>query len=168
MKAITARCVEQWLKDIIRVMNMITLGELFAWLLVGLLIAWFWRGHGVRECALRFVRQHCKEAGVQLLDGNVAFKGWRIIQDGKGQKRLARLYGFEFTVTSQERLTGTVAMFGRYLAKIELQAHPVMEMSSQHDDSIVVEQHVPPARPATAQNNVVELQHWKTHNKPQD
>ena len=105
---------------------------------------------------------------MQLLDGNVAFKGWRIIQDGKGQKRLARLYGFEFTVTSQERLTGTVAMFGRYLAKIELQAHPVMEMSSQHDDSIVVEQHVPPAQPATAQNNVVELQHWKTHNKPQD
>lgn len=103
---------------------MVTLGELFAWLLVALSIAWLWRGHGVRERALWFAQQHCEAEQVQLLDGNVAFKGWRIIADAKNKKRLARLYSFEFTVTSRERLVGTVVMFGHYLAKIELQAYP--------------------------------------------
>lgn len=145
---------------------MITLGELFAWLLVGLAIAWFWRGHGVRERALLFARQHCKEAGVQLLDGNVALKGWRIIQDGKGQKRLARLYNFEFTVTSHERLSGTVAMFGRFLAKIEMQAYPMTD-SSESGDAAVVEHCTPQQRP-TSENNVIELQHWQKTNKRSD
>ncbi|HZJ92024.1 MAG TPA: DUF3301 domain-containing protein [Thiopseudomonas sp.] len=135
---------------------MITLGELFAWLLVGLVIAWLWRGHGIRERALSFVRQHCKNAGVQLLDGNVALKGWRMMTDGKGQKRLARQYGFEFTVTSQERLNGTVAMFGNHLGKIEMQAYPLSESASYSHDAIVVEPQAQ-QRTYTAESNVVEL-----------
>lgn len=138
---------------------MITLGELFAWLLVALVIAWLWRGHGVRERALAFVHQHCKSTGVQLLDGNVALKGWRIIADAKGQKRLARIYAFEFTVTSHERLTGTVAMFGRYLAQIEMQAYPVPDSAFDNPDSIVVAAQ----RPPVAKSNVLE---WKK--PPQD
>lgn len=139
---------------------MITLGELFAWLLVALAIAWLWRGHGVRERALSFVRQHCDKQQVQLLDGNVALKGWRIIRDGKGQKRLARVYGFEFTVTSQERLAGTVAMFGQHLAQIELQAYPMP--SSRHDaqGAIVVETQSCRDMP---NNNVVDLHHWQNN-----
>lgn len=146
---------------------MITLGELFAWLLVGLVIAWFWRGHGVRERALDYVRKHCKEAGVQLLDGNVAFRGWRIISDGKGQKRLARLYNFEFTVTSQERLSGTVAMFGRFLAKIDLQAYPMPDSAYENQDAIIVEQRTP-QRAQNSENNIVELHHWKETKKRPD
>jgi hypothetical protein len=140
---------------------MITLGELCAWLLVGLAIAWLWRGHGIRERALFFVRQHCKNAGVQLLDGNVALKGWRIIIDGQGQKRLARQYGFEFTVTSQERLNGTVAMFGRHLGKIEMQAYP---MASDSQDAIVVKPQAPPST-YTPNNNVVKLNTWQDSKK---
>ncbi|WP_178087316.1 DUF3301 domain-containing protein [Pseudomonas sp. C27(2019)] len=138
---------------------MITLGELTAWLLVALVIAWIWRGHGVRERALAFVRQHCDNEKVQLLDGNVAFKGWRLMPDGKGQKRLARLYGFEFTVTSQERLNGTVAMFGRYLGRVELQAYPVP--NGQQEDCVVDTQ-----KSSYAPNhNVVELRHWQGSKK---
>ncbi len=138
---------------------MITLGELSAWLLVALVIAWVWRGHGVRERALWFVRQHCDSEKVQLLDGNVAFKGWRILPDGKGQKRLARVYGFEFTVTSQERLTGTVAMFGRYLGRVELQAYPIP--NGQQVGAVVDTQ----KHNYTSSNNVVELQHWQGSKK---
>jgi len=144
-------------------MQMITLGELFAWLLVGLAIAWIWRGHGIRERALWYVNKHCKAEQVQLLDGNVALKGWRIIRDGQGQKRLARVYGFEFTVTSRERLAGTVAMFGRHLAKIELQAYPVPDMPVDLQRDTVVE--VQPSNYAPTKS-VVELQHWKNNNKP--
>ena len=144
---------------------MVTLGELTAWLLVGLIIAWIWRGHGIRERALVFVRQHCKDEGIQLLDGNVALKGWRQINDGKGQKRLARMYGFEFTVTSQERLTGTVAMFGRHLGKIELQAYPVPHMTDDVRSEAVVQTHPSNNCP---NSNVVDLRHWQSSNKPTD
>lgn len=141
---------------------MMTLGELFAWLLVALVIAWLWRGHGVRERALWFVRKHCDNEKVQLLDGNVALKGWRLMPDGKGQKRLARVYGFEFTVTSHERLTGTVAMFGRYLGKIELQAYPVPLDTESQPISVVVETYQPSPK---ANNTVVELRHWQSSKK---
>lgn len=141
---------------------MVTLGELFAWLLVALAIAWLWRGHGVRERALWYALQHCKTERVQLLDGNVAFKGWRIIADARGKKRLARLYGFEFTVTSRERLRGTVAMFGRYLGHIELQAYPEQNNSS---DAVVRTQSPQSVKPTAKPSNVVELAHWKDRNK---
>jgi len=141
---------------------MITLGELFAWLLVGLMIAWFWRGHGVRERALWFVRQYCDNEKVQLLDGNVAFKGWRLMPDGKGQKRLARLYGFEFTVTSQERLAGTVAMFGRYLGRVELQAYPMLNDTENQQADVVVQTQTTSDAPCS---NVVELRHWQSSKK---
>lgn len=141
---------------------MITLGELSAWLLVALVIAWIWRGHGVRERALWFVRQHCENEKVQLLDGNVALKGWRLMLDGKGQKRLARVYGFEFTVTSQERLIGTVAMFGRYLARVELQAYPMPNGTDiQQADAVVDTQKTN----YTPNNNVVDLRHWHSSKK---
>lgn len=139
---------------------MITLQELSAWLLVALAIAWLWRGHGVRERALLLVRQHCSQQQVQLLDGNVALKGWRIIPDGNGRKRLARVYGFEFTVTSQERLSGTVAMFGQHPAYIDLQAYPVASSRAEAQDSFVVEQ----PRTDTSQHNVVELRDWRKSN----
>ena len=138
---------------------MVTLGELTAWLLVGLIIAWIWRGHGIRERALAFVRQHCQNEGVQLLDGNVALKGWRQIKDGKGQKRLARMYGFEFTVTSQERLAGTVAMFGRHLGRIDLQAYPVSTDNSQSEGVVQTQ------TSSYTANNVV-VGHWQNNKRP--
>ena len=141
---------------------MITLGELTAWLLVALIIAWIWRGHGVRERALWFVHQHCDKEKVQLLDDNVALKGWRIMPDGKGQKRLARVYGFEFTVTSQERLSGTVAMFGRYLGRVELQAHPLPHSADSQQVDAVVNTQENHHRP---HNTVVDMQHWHSRKK---
>ena len=142
---------------------MITLGELTAWLLVALSIAWIWRGHGVRERALDHARAHCQRQSVQLLDGNVAFKGWKIIADGSQRKRLARIYNFEFTVTSQERLNGTVAMYGRHLAKIELQAYPIYEAMQAVDGGNVVHTQNNAAEPQTnaRQNTVVQLDEWR-------
>lgn len=139
---------------------MVTLGELTAWLLVALSIAWMWRGHGVRERALAYVQAQCEREAVQLLDGNVAFKGWKMIRDSSQRKRLARLYGFEFTVTSQERLKGSVAMYGRHLAKIELQAYPMAQ--DLQDDSVVYNQSTRPEPATQAQPaHVVQLDEWR-------
>lgn len=86
--------------------------------------AWLWRGHGIRERALALVRRHCEKAEVILLDDNVALQRLQLLPDGRGRRRLARVYGFEFTVTGEQRHIGSVSMFGQQLGKIELAAHP--------------------------------------------
>ncbi len=120
--------------------------------------AWLWRGHGIRERALVLVKQHCEKLEVQLLDDNVALRRLQLLRDGRGQRRLARVYGFEFTVTGEQRHAGSISMFGQHLGKIELDAHPY---SSPVDADVPVEH---------SHNNVIELEHWRqqhpARNKP--
>ena len=47
-----------------------------------------------------------------------------LLPDARGQRRLARIYGFEFTVTGEQRHPGTIVMFGARVGRIELAAHP--------------------------------------------
>ena len=100
------------------------LADLFILLILAAAAAWLWRGHGIRERALNLVQQHCEKLEVQLLDGNVALRRLRLLRDGRGQRRLARVYDFEFTVTGEQRHVGSISMFGQHLGKIELDAHP--------------------------------------------
>lgn len=103
---------------------MLTLGNLALCLLLATVAAWLWHGHGIRERALAAVRRHCRQLDVELLDGNVAFRGLRILRDSQGRRRLGRLYGFEFTVTGEQRHQGSILMFGARPGPIEMQAHP--------------------------------------------
>ncbi|WP_415845968.1 DUF3301 domain-containing protein [Stutzerimonas zhaodongensis] len=106
---------------------MVTLGNLFIFLLLMAVAAWFWHSHGIRERALSAVRRHCKKMDVELLDGNVAFRRLGLIRDTRGQRRFARIYGFEFTVTGEQRHQGSVVMFGGRPGPIEMDAHPYRE-----------------------------------------
>jgi hypothetical protein len=103
---------------------MVTLGNLFVFLLLATAAAWLWHSHGIRERALIAVRQHCKKMDVELLDGNVAFRRLALIRDARRQRRFARVYGFEFTVTGDQRHQGSIVMFGARPGPIELEAHP--------------------------------------------
>ncbi|MGK9066447.1 DUF3301 domain-containing protein [Stutzerimonas chloritidismutans] len=103
---------------------MITLGNLFLFLLLMTAVAWLWHSHGIRERALVAVRRHCKAQDVELLDGNVAFRRIRLLRDARQQRRLARVYGFEFTVTGEQRHQGSIVMFGGRPGPIEMEAHP--------------------------------------------
>lgn len=115
---------------------MFDLADVAILLLFGAACAWLWRGHGIRERALALVRQHCEQAEVILLDDNVALQrlSWRT--DSRGQRRLARVYGFEFTVTGEQRHAGSISMFGQHLGKIELAAHPVSGKSFNADSVV--------------------------------
>ena len=93
--------------------------------------AWFWRGHGIRERALELVKRHCAKLDIELLDGNVALRRLALLPDARGRKRLARVYGFEFTVTGEQRHIGSIVMFGRYPGRIELAPHPFREPEQQ-------------------------------------
>lgn len=103
---------------------MLTLSDLLVLLLFIAAAAWFWRVHGVRERALARVKQHCAAQEVQLLDDNVAFRGIRWVRDAGGRRRLARVYGFEFTVTGEQRHAGSLCMFGPRPGPIEMDPHP--------------------------------------------
>jgi hypothetical protein len=116
---------------------MLDLADLSIFLLFIAAGAWLWRGHGIRERALALVRRHCEKAEVILLDDNVALQRLRWLPDARGQRRLARVYGFEFTVTGEQRHTGSISMFGEHLGKIELAAHPVSGKSLS--DGAVIE-----------------------------
>lgn len=129
---------------------MLTLGNIFVLMLLAAAGAWLWHAHGLRERALELVKQHCAKADVELLDGNVALRKIALLADARGRKRLARVYGFEFTVTGEQRHAGSIVMFGAQLGRIELEAHPFK---------------APPAD----NPRVIELDRWRReHRPPQD
>ena len=103
---------------------MLTLGNMFVLMLLATGAAWLWHNHGLRERALERVKQHCKKLDIDLLDENVALKKIGLVPDANGRKRLARVYDFEFTVTGEQRHTGTITQFGAHSAKIELPPYP--------------------------------------------
>ena len=127
---------------------MLTLGNMFVLMLLATGAAWLWHNHGLRERALERVKQHCKKLDIELLDENVALKRIGFIADAKGQKRLARVYNFEFTVTGDQRHTGTITQFGAQSAKIDLPPYPV-KTEDQPEPSVV-----PSAQ-------VIELSQWR-------
>lgn len=100
------------------------------------LAAWFWRGHGIREHALLHVRRRCEREDVILLDDNVALRGFAWERDARGHKRLARVYGFEFTCNGEQRLGGRICMFGFYPGRIDMQPRP-FEPVPEDDDKVV-------------------------------
>jgi hypothetical protein len=128
---------------------MIDLFDVFLLMLFATACAWLWHAHGLREHALNMVKQHCTKADVELLDGNVALRRLALLPDARGRKRLARVYGFEFTVTGEQRHIGSITLFGKQLGRIELAPHPFLE---------------PPAPSA----QVIEMQQWRSQQHSSD
>lgn len=133
---------------------MLTLGNIFVLMLLTTAGAWLWHAHGLRERALELVKQHCAKADVELLDGNVALRKICLLSDARGRKRLARVYGFEFTVTGEQRHAGRIVMFGPQLGKIELAAHPCPAQT----DAETLE--------ATATSNIIQLDPRRQRRSP--
>lgn len=84
---------------------------------------WLWRTLGLRDRALALVRQHCRQADVQLLDESIYLNKIRFARSGV-RLALVRRYGFEFTVTGKRRYHGHIEMHGVRLHHIELAPHP--------------------------------------------
>lgn len=138
-----------------------TLGNLFAFMLLAACAAWWWRAHGVRERALLLARQHCVRQGVELLDENVALRRLRLRRDQRGQLRLAREFSFEFTATGQERYAGSILMFGQYAGHIELAPFRFAPEPRTQADDVVVDAvfDEPPRRQRSAE--IVQLDEWR-------
>ncbi|PTQ73229.1 MULTISPECIES: DUF3301 domain-containing protein [unclassified Pseudomonas] len=163
---------------------MLTLGNMFVLMLLAAGAAWLWHAHGLRERALERVKQHCQRMEVILLDDNVALRKVALLPDARGRRRLARVYGFEFTVTSEQRHAGTITMFGQHVGNIELAPHPFVEKPGQpleqHNvvgDSVVIDAVATPRAapeavidvvPERVSAQVVQLSDWRRkHDKLQ-
>jgi Protein of unknown function (DUF3301) len=77
-----------------------------------------------REAANRIARDACSRAVVQLLDGTVAFAGFRLRADSRGRRRLLRTYTFDYTCDGFERSQGFIVLSGRHLEAVGLADKP--------------------------------------------
>ncbi len=77
-----------------------------------------------REAANRIARDTCSRAVVQLLDGTVAFAGFRWTRDAHGRRRLLRTYTFDYTSDGFERAQGFIVLAGLRLEAVGLADHP--------------------------------------------
>lgn len=76
---------------------------------------WMWMGAlGARERAIRYGRELCREAGVQLLDQTVSMTRLRI-ERIDGLPTLVRRYGFEISLDGSDRHRGHLDLRGHEL-----------------------------------------------------
>jgi hypothetical protein len=73
-----------------------------------------------REAANRIAKDACSRAVVQLLDGTVAFAGFRMAKDAHGKRRLQRTYTFDYTNDGFERYQGFIVLAGGQLEAVGL------------------------------------------------
>lgn len=73
-----------------------------------------------REAANRIARDACSRAVVQLLDGTVAFAGFRMAKNGPGKRRLQRTYTFDYTNDGFERHQGFIVLAAGRLEAVGL------------------------------------------------
>ncbi len=127
---------------------MLTLENLFGLMVLLTLGSWLWHNHGLRERALERVKQHCAKLDLELLDDTIALRRIGFIPDARGRRRLGRVYDFEFTVTGEQRHSGTATQFGAHALHIELAPYPFQAEASAPVD------------------NVIEMQQWRrTHDR---
>jgi hypothetical protein len=77
-----------------------------------------------REAANRIAKETCSRAVVQLLDGTVAFAGFRWARDARGKRRLLRTYTFDYTNDGFERSQGFIVLAGGQLQAVGLAGNP--------------------------------------------
>lgn len=79
------------------------------------LAVWLWMDAlGARERAIRYGRQLCREAGVQLLDQTVSLTRIRVARVD-GLPTLVRRYGFDISLDGSDRHRGHLDLRGHEL-----------------------------------------------------
>jgi len=77
-------------------------------------IAWLWFDSlRAREAAVRAAREVCAADGLMFLDDTVAIASLKPVRNDVGQVTLQRAYDFEYSDTGDNRIKGSVVMWGR-------------------------------------------------------
>ncbi len=96
------------------------MAELFALLILALVIWFVWDSLKAREAAHAAARKACEEAGVQFLDDTVSQSGVRLARDAEGRVVMERQFRFEFTPSGDDRQQGRVRLLGGRVQEVNL------------------------------------------------
>lgn len=99
---------------------MLDIYELTLLLPLLLLAAWWWRSSGQHAIAMSGARAYCKERGLQLLDESLVFRNFRIDRPAGRQRRLCRVYEFDYSRGGQDRESGLLVLSGHRILRIIL------------------------------------------------
>jgi hypothetical protein len=86
----------------------------------GALVLWWRASVEARVHANAAASDACAHAGVQLLDGTVAFKELRPARDARGRLALRRTYLFDYSEDGASRRHGFVILRGREVELVGL------------------------------------------------
>lgn len=100
--------------------DMINLTDVFILFLLLLGVYWVYQGMLLREFALKTVGNHCMQLDLQLLDQNVALRGFWFKRDASKQWHFWVSYTFEFSSTGEERYSGRIVLLGGKVMNIDL------------------------------------------------
>ena len=76
-----------------------------------------------REAALLAGRAACERYALLLLDDTVAVTRLRLARNAEGRLRVARLYGFEFSDTGNNRRRGSISLMGGHAEDISFEPY---------------------------------------------
>jgi hypothetical protein len=96
----------------------ITLGDVLALLVLGLLCLHFLAAVRVRELAVQAVGRASARDDFQLLDQSVHMRRISLSRDDSGRWRVWRQYRFDYSYEGVERRQGFVTMLGKQLQSI--------------------------------------------------
>lgn len=99
---------------------MFSLGDFVLLFVVIAAIALWVRHDHYRRRALALARKAASNAGVQLLDQSVGFRGFRLVRDDRGWPLLQRRFSFEFSRSGFDRYRGHVFFEGEAVTEVEL------------------------------------------------
>jgi hypothetical protein len=93
--------------------------NLLSLLVFGALVGLWLKLSTARERATHEARQQCLRHGLQLLDETVGLRGLRL-RRVNGLQRIERCYGFEVSITGDDRQAGRLWMIGDALSSLSL------------------------------------------------
>lgn len=88
--------------------------------LAALAVFWWQASVAARDRANEAARGACADAGVQLLDGTVAFQRLRPSRDDEGRFAFRRTYVFDYTDDGHSRRQGFVVLRGHAVEVVGL------------------------------------------------
>jgi len=99
---------------------MFSLGDFVMLFVVITAVALWVRQDHYRRRALALARKAAHNAGVQLLDQSVGFRGFRLVKDDRGWPLLQRRFSFEFSRSGFDRYRGHVCFEGEVVTEVAL------------------------------------------------
>ena len=85
-----------------------------------LLLMYWWDSSGQKRAAIAAARSFCKQRQLQMLDETLAFRRFRIERDSRNQRRLCRIYHFDYCRTGEDRHVGEIILSGYSVLRVIL------------------------------------------------